>query len=227
MPGNQFNGGGKPYLRIVGGNIVQKVDKGAEGARMRNWETPNGKTGVTYEYVYNNWTGVIHGINFKDDEYGTSCIVELDDAFLTLAVDGRYFSDFASKLFSGNLSKPFTIHPYDMETDTGKKTGISLQQDGEKLKSFFYDGTKNINGFPEVDQAMKEKLKKNYWKVFFAEVASFLTEKLQALKFDLTEVEASETTPNSTSEEKTPEDAVSKASVDSDEGFIGDEDLPF
>ena len=116
-----------------------------------------------------------------------------------------------------------------METDTGKKTGISLQQDGEKLKSFFYDGTKNINGFPEVDQAMKEKLKKNYWKVFFAEVASFLTEKLQALKFDLTEVETPETTPNSTSKEKSSGGAVASPAEGSKEGFdeFLDSEIPF
>lgn len=187
MPGNLMTEG-KPYLSIVGGNIVQKVSADTAGARKREYELPNKQNGVKWELVYTSWTGKIFGITFKDTDYGEVCHIELDDAVLSLNTASRYFQDLACKLFSGDLQKDFTFHPYDMETESGRKTGISLQQGGEKLKNYFYDGEKNLHGFPEVDKARATK--KTYWKTYFIEVADFLIEKLKSLEFDTPKEEA-------------------------------------
>ena len=134
-----------------------------------------------------NWTGKIQQISFKETDYGEVCNIDLGDAILTLNTSSRYFTDFACKIFNADISQEITFHPYDMEVEGGKKRqGISLQQNGVKLQNFFYgkSGTADVvlHGFPIVDEVKKEKLKKNYWKTYFAEVEAFLIEKLQELK---------------------------------------------
>ena len=199
MPGNLINSSGKPYLRIVGGNLVQKVDKDTPNARHREYELPNGTKGEKWELAFMNWNAKILGITFKETEYGEDCVIDLEDAILTLPVASRYFSDFACKIFSGDIKKSFLFHPYDIEGDNGRKTGISLQQDGEKLKNFFYDGEKNLHGFPEPDE--EKKVKKSYWKIYFTEVAEFLIDKLKELEFTKPEIEEDETPENTVDED--------------------------
>jgi hypothetical protein len=180
MPGQTVDRS-KTYLKIIGGNIVQEVDKDNPDARKREYETSDGKKGVKYELVYMNWTGKIIDISFKETTFGEICNVKMEDATLSMPVTGRYFQDFACKVFNADLSQPVTLHPYDIETDTGRKTGISFQQNGDKLSNYFYDFDKKekLHGFPEVDKKKSEK--KTYWKIYFIEVQEFLTEKLKEL----------------------------------------------
>lgn len=174
MPGQVWNGGGKPYLKIVGGNIAQKVDKDTEGAKKREWKSPDGKTsGISYELNFMNWSGLIQLIVFKNTDFGDVCEIHFNDAILTLPIDSRYFSEFAKKLPNLDLAKSVTLHPYNIEDgvrEDGKKkynTGISIQQNGVKIPSYFYDVEKkeSINGFPAVNDAEKEN--KGYWKNYF------------------------------------------------------------
>jgi len=182
MPGQQYTGSNKPFLRIIGGNIAQTVDKNTEGARLREYELKDGTKGSKWELIFMSWKGKIQGIEFKESDFGESCIVDLGDAYFTLNIASRYFQDFACKVFSADITKDIVFHPYDMEVDGKRKTGISMQQNGEKLKNYFYDGKQNLHGFPEVD---KEKMtKKSYWKVYFVQTAEFLQEKLKELKFE-------------------------------------------
>lgn len=183
-PGKLLDGGGKPYLYIINGNLCRKVDKTTEGAKLREYELPNGTKGSKYELVYRNWESKIIGLEFKEGDYGEQCYIQLEDAIITLNTSARHFTDFASKVFSGNLADPYLFHPFDIETTTGHKKGISLQQGGVKLKNYFYDYDKKIkiNGFPEVDESKKEK--KTYWKIYFAEVTEFLVDKLKQIKFE-------------------------------------------
>jgi len=182
MPGQSINSSNKPYLRIVGGNLVQTVDKDTEGAKLREYETADGKKGSKWELRYMNWSGKIKSISFKDTEYGEMCNIDLGDAQLSLNTASRYFTDFASKIPNVNLEKPVILHPYDMELEGKRRSGISMQQDTDKIKSYYYDGEKNINGFPEVNEEQQKKLKKNYWKIYFAEVTAFLVEQLEKLE---------------------------------------------
>ncbi len=191
MPGQAINSNRKPYLKIIAGNFMQPSKAGEAGSVLREYELPNGSKGSKWEIPFMNWEAKIIGITFKESEYGETCNIELDDAFIQLNIEGRYFQDLACKLFSADLSKPILLHPYDMTIDDKKRTGVSVQQGGVKLKNYFFDGTKNLHGFPEVDQV--KKAKKSYWKMYFAEVAEFLVEKLKELKFEKpTQIEAAE-----------------------------------
>jgi len=173
------------YLSIVAGNLAQKVSKDTEGAKLRKWEK-DGKKYSKWELLYSNVTGKIQGLKFKDTEFGEVCEINLGDVILTLNTSHRYFQDFACKVMSADLKKEITLHPYDFETDEGKRMmGISVQQDGEKLENFFYDGEKKVHGFPEVGEEKKNKLKKNYWKGYIAEVTAFLTEQLENLNISI------------------------------------------
>lgn len=185
MPGNQRNTSNKPYLRIVGGNLAQTVDKDTPNAKLREYELSNGDKGSKWELNYMNWTGKVQRIEFKDNEYGTTCNIDLGDAVLTLNTDSRYFSDLATKLCGADLKQEITFHPFDIEIEGGKrKRGVSVQQNGEKLKNYFYnyETKESLYGFPTVDKEQQAKLKKNYWKVYFAEVTAFLVEKLENLE---------------------------------------------
>lgn len=184
MPGQKWENN-TSYLRVVQGNFVQKVEEGTEGAQLRKWETPDGRKGETWEIVYISWEGKLKNIKFKETEYGEMCYVNLDDTTIILNVNSRYFTDFAKKILSADLDKTIIFHPYDLESDEKRYTGISMKQDDEKLKNYFWDGKKITNGFPEVDKSQPKN--KNYWKKYFIDVQEFLIKKLK--KFDVTEPE--------------------------------------
>lgn len=185
MPGEMMTSSKKPYLKIIQGKVVLPSKEGEENAVKRDYEDNDGNPRHKWEIPYLNWTGVIKAIRFKDSDYGEMCNVEFEDSYLQMNTSGRYFQDFACKIFNVDLSKPVTLHPYDMEVDGKKKTGISLQQDGQKLKNYFYDPVekKNLHGFPDVDQEKAKAKKKTYWKVYFTELTEFLVEKVKELKF--------------------------------------------
>lgn len=182
MAGQQYTTSSRPYLTIVGGAIAKPAKEGDVGAKEREYELSDKTKGSKWEIYFLNWEGILKGISFKTGKYGETCSLELDDAVLQLKVGSKYFKDVACKLFNADLSKPIKFHPFDFEADGKKKTGVSLQQGGKKLTNYFYDGKKNLHGFPEVDEV--RKIKANYWKMYFIEVDEFLVEKLKELKFE-------------------------------------------
>lgn len=182
MAGQQYTTSSRPYLTIVGGAIAKPAKEGDVGAKEREYELSDKTKGSKWEIYFLNWEGILKGISFKTGKYGETCSLELDDAVLQLKVGSKYFKDVACKLFNADLSKPIKFHPFDFEADGKKKTGVSLQQGGKKLTNYFYDGKKNLHGFPEVDEV--RKIKANYWKMYFMEVDEFLVEKLKELKFE-------------------------------------------
>lgn len=184
MPLHTMNNSNKPFVSIVGGNLVQTVEEGTQGARLRKYEKKDGSMGQKWELVFTSCSGYIEGIRFKDTENGTMCFVEFEDVIVTMNTSTRYFSDFAQKIYNADLSKPVNFHPYDIEVEGGKrKRGVSIKIEDVKLQNAFYDfdAKKNLYGFPEVDEEQKAELKKNYWKVYFAKVEAFLIKKLENL----------------------------------------------
>lgn len=182
MPGKQVTRSSKPYLTIVGGSLCQKVDKETPNARFREYELSNGTKGSKYELVFSSWEGIIRDMEFVEGDYGDQCKIHFDDAVIVLPTAGRYFSNFAEKVMNADLSKSIVFHPFDMEGDDGKRvTGVSVQQDGEKLKSYYWTGEKKEKGFPEVDQ--EKATRKTYWKAYFSEVEGFLADELSKLEF--------------------------------------------
>lgn len=184
MPGEKFISG-KPYLTIVSGSFHEKVKKDTPDAELREWELKDGTKGSKWEVVYTNWTGFIRSIGFKATDYGDMCNIEFDDAIVSLNTESRYFMDFARKIKNADLLKPIKLHPYDFEGDGGKKVkGISMTQNGEKLKDYYWNGNEVINGFPKVDQD-KAAAKKTYWKSYFMDVAEFLTGEMEKLEIPI------------------------------------------
>jgi len=243
MPGEKWVPSGQIYLRIVDGNFVQKVEEGTKDSRCRSGKLKDGTLFEVHELVYKNWTGLIHGITIEDGKYGEECKLELEDAIITLPTSGRYFSDLACRLFSANLEEPIKFHPYNMEDDAGKvNSGVSMSQapykEANKLKSFFYDGEKNLHGFPEPDKKRMDK--KAYWQVFFAEVAMFLVERLEKLKFPervkaVEDVDTGEGDPDDEEVERAPAPKakakpktkkVMKTKEEAEEELDDDDDVP-
>lgn len=170
------------YLSIVGGRFSQKVNKDTPGAVHREYELSNGAKGEKWELVFAKWSGVVRGIEFKDSDYGKVCNVILDDATITLNTDSNFFSDFAKKIFSADLTKSIEFSPYDFESEEGKKLkGITMKQNSNKLYNYFYDAEKKVNlrDFPTAENITE----KDDWKVYFLGVKKFLIKRLEWLEF--------------------------------------------
>jgi hypothetical protein len=181
MPGQQRTASDTIYLRIVGGELVQKVAEGTKDSRCRKYEH---KEGEAHELVYMNWTGKVQSVEVKEGNYGEECIIKMEDAQLTLPTIGRYFSDFAKKIHQADLSKPVTFHPFDWEVDGERRIGIKMYHvKDEPFKNYFYDPDKkkSLHGFPEVDKSKADR--KSYWNKYYIDVAEFLAEYLDELKF--------------------------------------------
>lgn len=173
----------RPFLRIVGGNIVTKVDESTPHATLRKWVTPKGEKGEAWELVYMDWTGTLLNVEFRKGEYGEQAVFTFDSAILQLNPKSSYFQNLAEKLCAADLSLPMKLHPYDFEADGKKKIGVSVTQGIEKVRSPFYVENKRGNGFPVVDEKKKEDMGADYWPIYFTEVLSFLKKRLMELEF--------------------------------------------
>lgn len=175
------------YYRIFKGKLVTKVDEGTEGARRREWKTPAGVEGVTFEIVKEAWKGRIYGVKTKETDYGQVCEVRFEDAVITMPTNSGYFQSFAQVLKNIDLSKEIIFRPYDFTDKEGKRRiGVSVTQDGEKVKNAYTikgeDGKyKNYHGYPMVDE--KKKTKPGYWKIYFSEVEMFLCDEVAKIVF--------------------------------------------
>jgi hypothetical protein len=214
------------YLSIIGGEMKQKVNEGREGAEKRTYKVKDRKTqeeveGHKWEIQHQDIFGLINGVTFKTTDYGEQIVIELfnvedqKSAIISTSSDGRYGTDFMKKLPNLDLTKEvcfntydFTPKPSEKYPDPKKKTGVSIEQDGTKIYSFYYDPKekKGINGIPPVDEAMRTSMGKDYWKIFFMMEKTFL--KGEAEKIDATIVKQTpnETAPEITSGDKAPDD---------------------
>lgn len=168
----------KTYLAIAYGKLRKKGQKGDAGVVERF----NDKGEPNYAYEYNNIEGKIVDVYYKESrEFGNSYEVTIDDGELyqvSFKESSRYGKDFISKLPGIDFTKWVKITPYEMKDDNGKeRRGISVQQNGDKLKSFFTEkvGDKFVykHGFPpgrEDGKMMNEK----EWKIYDITVQDFL-----------------------------------------------------
>ena len=151
MPVEQLGDSNGRYLNIVGGKLAQKVNEGTEGSVRRDYELKDGTKGTKWEINYKNLTGFITEMLFKQTEFGEmfSIKIEMDGEvdLLTLNTDSKYFSDFARKLPNIDLSKQVTMNPFDFEADGKKLRGLSIVQEGEKVKDHYFDYDKKKYDF--------------------------------------------------------------------------------
>lgn len=189
---------------LADGRIHVTVPEGTEGAKVRKYETSDGKTGEKTELIYKDLIGLITKIEFRDGEFGTQLQVTVSDGeekpvVLSLSTSSNYGEDMMKKLINVDLEKSVKIAPYSFKDDKGKvRKGITISQhDGDemvKLGNYFYDPKKekNINGYPEPKFPKgKKTLTKDQWKIYFATAREFLVEQITE-HFKLDKVEASD-----------------------------------
>jgi len=175
------------YLSIVGGNMVQKVDEGTPGSKRRDYEVGTWETktvGTKFELHHKNLIGRISGLEFVDGNFGEQFILSLtngeDNAKIHLNTSSKYFAAFAKKLPNIDLEKDITINSYDFQTKDGKQlTGTDIKQDGEKVEDNYWDGSKALNGIPEVSKADAKKFDSDDWKMHFMTVKKFLKKEVE------------------------------------------------
>lgn len=177
MPGETITNNGKKFLNIKEGFFREKSQEGVEGAVRRDFTNPKtGDAGHVWEIPYNSWTGIVESVQIKELEFGKILEIDMGDAVLNFPVGKRYFPDMASKLPSIDLKKEVTITPYDFEAEGKKRIGVSVKQGEEKLRSYFYDGKKNLHGMPTMEE---KKPDGDDWKMFFMGVDKFLVKYIQ------------------------------------------------
>jgi len=168
------------YVSIFSdGTIREKVDRNHPDAQERIYENKEGAKVTKYEAHYPSLVGKIVGVEFRDGEYGQQIYTTFrgpDGDELTLAANTS--SNFGSSLMkilpNVDLSKELWLRPYAFQDDSGKdRRGVTIKQDDDKLTNFFYDGEKNVNGFPE-PEGDKGTYDKDDWKMYFMGVKKFL-----------------------------------------------------
>jgi hypothetical protein len=167
------------YLYIVQGHLMQRVKEDTPGAVKREWEK-DGNSGIKWELQYKNLTGHLTGVEFKESDFGEQCIIKMEangeKAQLQMAMDSNYFSSFGHRFSNINFDLPLTINAYNFENENKKKmAGLSLTQDGKKLKGYFWDTEAKvpINGMIQ-PQGDRDKFKKADWIYYFSKVTEFL-----------------------------------------------------
>lgn len=170
----------KQYISILSSDASLRlvVPEGTPGAVVREYELKDKTKGKKTELVFNKISGKITDISFYDGDFGKLLQLDItDDAgTLTLSVSTaqNYAEDLMKKIPSLDLSKDMEITPYCFVDDKGKtRKGVSIVQDGVKVKSFFRDEEKkvNTNGFPSPSGDEKDS---EDWKLYFMTARKFL-----------------------------------------------------
>ncbi len=172
------NTNNKIYATIIEGSIRVRTNEGVEGAIKRDYENKDGSKMFKWELHYDNITGVIENITFKDTEYGKNLEITIDGTVLSVGVKGNYGQDLMKKLPELNLNEEVKLVPYDFVDDNGKaRKGITVYRNEKKIPSYFHimDGKKfkSIHGFPIPDNG-GEGFTKNQWIAFYLKVEDFL-----------------------------------------------------
>ena len=182
---------GRLLYVLADGLLRENVPEGTEGAKLRVVKDDAGNIKAEkWELAYPGITGFITGVSTFDGDYGMNILISMKDEdeeefTVSLKASSMYGEDFLHKLPAIDMSKEITLKCYNFEADNGRKmTGITMTQDGEKLRNAFNykDGDEwvsPIEGYPA--QPEKEPKNSEAWKIFFAMrrewVIEYLTEK--------------------------------------------------
>lgn len=162
--------GGRLLYILADGHLREQVEEGTLGAKLRVVLNDDGSEKARkHELIYPGITGTITSVGQYIGDYGTNINVHMKDEngeeyMLSLKAASFFGESFMHKLPNIDLTKEVSLSGYDSFIDKdGKKVkpGLTVMQDGVKLKSFFsyYDGKefKNIDGFPLPDKKTKER----------------------------------------------------------------------
>jgi hypothetical protein len=188
------------WLTIVSGSFRQKVAEGTPGAIARNYVYQEQQC-TKHEIHHKNLKGYLRGIEFKTGDFGEQCIVTImdgdDAAKLTMPVKSRYFIDFAKKIVNAQISEHIIMNPFDFTTKPkdGSKpkqiTGVTILQGAAKMGSFYWDGSKSINGAP-TPEGDTSQYTSDDWVYFFTTERRFLIEELTEFATLIDKVEVSD-----------------------------------
>lgn len=168
---------GKIFLHIKEGSFRQKAEEGAPGAIKREYVNPQtNEKGCSYEYAFKSWEGKIQSVGIKELDFGRILEIDMGDAIISIPVDKPYFTDIASKLPAVDMTKEVILSPYNFEADGKRRTGVTVMQGKDKIKSYFYDGKKNLHGMPSMEA---ENPDSDDWKMYFMGVRKFLIKYIQ------------------------------------------------
>lgn len=184
----------KRYLYILAdGQLHEKAEEGAEGAKKRIHEKEDKTIVEKWEYSYPGIVGTIVDVKFYESDYGTNVLVDINDEddnefVLSLKAASRYGEAFMEALPNLDLNKEVDITVYsfpDKKNKDRRVQGMTIKQDDEKVRSAFkkYDeDTKTwsypIKGYPTVDQKKAEKYNTEKWKLHYANVNIWLQDYL-------------------------------------------------
>lgn len=173
----------KTYVYVLSdGTFRVNVDEGTPNAVRREYETSTGEKGIKHELVYDELSGKITNVFFRDTDYGKQMTLKVEDGenavYLNLNTAHNFAEDVMKKLPNVDITKDVKLVPYSFEDGNGKvKKGITIYQNKEKVQNFFYDPDAKaiMNGFPEPEGDVK-KYDSDSWKVYFIGARKFLIE---------------------------------------------------
>jgi len=142
---------GGDYFKVVNGTLRKKSDENNPEAEKRTYEDPKTKEQkVVYELVYDNWTGIITGLERVTTESGEELHIHMEDGEekcnIRSNIDSGYMRDFMKRILSPQFSfkEPCTVRPIMFEKE--KKYFFGVTQNGNKIKSpFTLEESKNPN----------------------------------------------------------------------------------
>lgn len=180
-----------PIMNILGsdGTLRLTVDAGTEGAKLREYETSDGKKGSKWELTFKSLCGKITNMQMHEGDYGKNLLVTLSYeggadtvSFNTATPFGE---DFMKKLPNIYLDEFVTIAPYSFTDEAGKtRKGVTVTQGDVKLQNAFSEVTevkgkkvyKTLHGFPEPTGKEEDK---DDWKIYFTQCRKFLVKNVE------------------------------------------------
>ena len=167
------------------GKFHETVLEGTDGAIKREYEDKNDVKQIKWELVFDEVSGRITKISFKDGDYGKFLNLEIDnDGVISMGTTDSFGEDMMKKLPSINFSTSVKLIPYSFEVDGRNKKGITVYQDDIKIDNFYWDKEKSkpTNGIPEPEGDTKD-FTKDDWKIHFIKVRKFLISEVEKLTF--------------------------------------------
>lgn len=176
----------RTYANIISdGSIRVKTDESDPRAVRRDYEIPStGQKGTKYELKYDDLSGYITRLEFYEGDYGKVLHIFVNDGsgeiVLSVNMQTNYADDIMKRLPAVNFKEEVLLNPFSFTDKNGKvRRGISVSQNGEKIKSFFHDQEGNSQyGFPQPEKKPAE-MDKDDWKRFFLDVKKFLQDYIE------------------------------------------------
>lgn len=183
--------GGKTFLKIFGGKIVQENSKPFD-TEMELKERENKNGAKVYYIEYDSVAGMLTHADIRHVEQLGADVLELtisdrpESYVLSMGVDTRFAKSFMTRMLNLDLAKPVEIAPYSFEDKEGKKvSGLVLYQDEQKVQPLYTRETPN--GMPDAKQVRKGKEIK--WD--FTDQTNFLYDEFEKFKAMFPEQEES------------------------------------